>query len=75
VKQLREILEEAKGHGNIENKVVVRRLLGQMLTEGSPSEAGRQEGRTVLQEALALAKEHGYAHEIRWLNELLEKQP
>jgi len=71
VKQLRAILEEAKGHGNIENKVIVRRLLGRVLIEGSPSETGRQEGRTIMQDALSLATEQGYAHEIRWINELL----
>jgi len=73
VKQLREILEEAKGHGNIENKVIIRRLLGQVLNENGPSEADRREGRTILQEALSLATEQGYAHEIKWLTELLEK--
>jgi len=75
VKQLRALLEEAKGHGNVENKVVVRRLLGQMLLEGSPSETGRQEGRTILQDALSLATEQSYAHEIRWINDLLKNAP
>ena len=71
VKQLREILEEAKGHGNIENKVVVRRLLGQVLTENGSGDTDREEGRAILQEALALATEQGYAHEIGWLTGLL----
>ena len=72
VKQLRETLEEAKGHGNIENKVVLRRLLGQVLTENSPNDANKEEGRTILQEALSLATEQGYAHEIKWLTDLLQ---
>jgi len=74
VKQLRETLEEVKGLGNIENKVILRRLLGQVLTENGPSEADREEGRAILQKALSLATEQGYAHEIRWITELLEKR-
>jgi serine/threonine protein kinase/Tfp pilus assembly protein PilF len=71
VKRLRAILEEAKGHGNIENKVVVRRLLGQVLTENGRSEANKEEGRTILEEALSLAREKGIAHEIKRISELL----
>ena len=73
VKQLRAILEEAKGHGNIENNVIVKRLLGQVLTEDGSGDTDREEGRAILQEALSLATEQGYAHEIRWLTEMLEK--
>ncbi|MBN1213383.1 MAG: hypothetical protein JXA92_12485 [candidate division Zixibacteria bacterium] len=74
VKQLRAILEEAKGHVDIENRVTVRRLLGQVLTENGTSDADKEEGRAILQEALSLATEQGYAHEIRWINELLKKK-
>jgi len=72
VKQLRAVLEEAKGHGNMENKVTVRRLLGQVLTENGRNETDKKEGRSILEEALSLATEQGYAHEIRWLKDILQ---
>jgi non-specific serine/threonine protein kinase len=74
VKQLRDLMEEARGQVHVEYELVVGRLLGEVLTKYGSNEADRQEGRATLQKALSIAEEKGIAHEIRWIRELLEEE-
>jgi tetratricopeptide (TPR) repeat protein len=73
VKQLQDLMEEARGQPYVEKELVVGRLLGEVLTKYGSNEADRQEGRAALQKALSIAEEKGIAHEIRWINELLKE--
>jgi hypothetical protein len=66
-------MEEARGQVYVEKELVVGRLLGEVLTKYGSNEADRQKGRATLQKALSIAEEKGLAHEIRWINELLEE--
>jgi non-specific serine/threonine protein kinase len=62
----------AKEVGHKERYVLItQRLLGQALLEHGRSVAEREEGRSILKEALALAGEKVIAYEVKWIGEIL----
>jgi non-specific serine/threonine protein kinase len=73
IKQLREVSTEANAFGEPIRILTVQRLLGQSLLEHGSNKSDREEGHTILEEALALAQEKEIVHEIKWIGAILEK--
>ncbi len=67
------MVSQTENGSTMENVVIAKRLLGQVLVEEGPERSDRREGRTILQEALSLAREKQYANEITWIEDLLER--
>jgi tetratricopeptide (TPR) repeat protein len=74
VSHLRNTLKDAEDFSNLKCILICRRLLGEVLLKLCPSDAERSEGRAILEEALALAKEKEIAYEIDWIGRLLDTQ-
>jgi serine/threonine protein kinase/Tfp pilus assembly protein PilF len=71
IRRLREINTKANEYGDPLFILVVRRLLGQVLLECGQNHADREEGRSILEEALSLAREREVAYEIDWIGQIL----
>jgi anti-anti-sigma factor len=72
VARLREIARDAKKLGDPRFVLVAERLLGQSLLVSGFSVEDRQEGRTILQDAYAMAESKELALELRWIREALD---
>jgi serine/threonine protein kinase/Tfp pilus assembly protein PilF len=72
VRRLREVSMKANEYGDPLYILIVRRLLGQVLLECGQSQSDREEGHSILEEALALAREKEVAYEIDWIREILK---
>ena len=74
VEDLRKCLDRATEANDPLLILTASRLLGRRLLTDTKDEALIEEGRTVLQQALKLAQRTEVAHEIKWLNKLLEHE-
>jgi non-specific serine/threonine protein kinase len=71
IKRLREIVEESESHGDPRFILNARRLLGQTLMGYGHDDKDREEGRTVLKEALDMARSKEVAYELKWIGDIL----
>lgn len=72
VEQLHQIVDEAKKHEDPRYILIAQRLLGEALYLHSSSDSSKSEGKTILDEAMALAKEKEVAYEIKWIGDILK---
>jgi serine/threonine protein kinase len=75
VRQLKEIRNVSEEYGDPQNILKALRLLGQILLENGRNESEQKEGQSILEEALALAKQKEIAFEIKWISEILQPSP
>jgi non-specific serine/threonine protein kinase len=73
VKRLREILDDAKSRGDLQNILNAQRLIGQALLENGPDHRTQDEGHTILQSAYSLAKDKEISHEAKWIGRILDR--
>jgi serine/threonine protein kinase/Tfp pilus assembly protein PilF len=73
VRELSEVCDTAREVGDPIPVINARRLLGQSLLEHGRNESEREEGRTILEEALAMAQEKEVAYEVEWICEILNR--
>jgi non-specific serine/threonine protein kinase len=72
IRELREIGVKATEYGDPLYVLTARRLLGQILLEHGENLSDREEGRSILEEALTFAEEKEIAYEIEWIREILK---
>jgi hypothetical protein len=71
VGRLREILIEAKSHGDPRYILLGMRLLGQAQVDYGGTLSERKDGRSQLTDALALAQRHEVTYEAKWIRDSL----
>ncbi|MBI5868065.1 MAG: tetratricopeptide repeat protein [candidate division Zixibacteria bacterium] len=71
IEKLYDSYSEAQKNGDFYEELRVQRLLGEALFHNAPTSHDREQGRRILQNALASATAREVPHEIRWINKIL----